>query len=230
MEDRWHEVWNRRNANASMALDLNDLIALDGFDSGAGKIEIDDWRKYASRVSDKLRLKDGNSVSEVGCGSGAFLYALRERHKLKVGRNDYGLGLIETALRVFPNEDFQCIEASKINLQAPYDVVVSNSVFHYFDQTYARKVIDNMMQKATSAVCIFEVPDIETRDQVEKLRREMLTAEEYEKKYAGLSHTYYSSDWFSEIAKENGVKYEIFDGLIPNYAQNQFRFGCIVYK
>lgn len=228
MQDRWHEIWNQRNTNANSSLDLNDLIALDGFDSGAGKINIDDWREHSRRISDKLNLKDGNSVYEVGCGSGAFLYALQECQKIKVGGNDYASGLIETALRIFPYGDFKCIGAAQID-EKKYDFVISNSVFHYFDHQYARKVLNKMLTKARNAVCILEVPNVVTKDKSEKLRRDLLTHEEYDKKYAGLSHTYYSKNWFLEIASERGVRVEILDGQIPNYFQNQFRFGCIFY-
>ena len=85
MGNNWKEIWNRRNSIKNTNLDLSDLIALDGFDAGAGKIEIEDWREYVHRVSQKLNLQAGNSVFEVGCGAGAFLYALTEQIELKVG-------------------------------------------------------------------------------------------------------------------------------------------------
>ena len=230
MEDRWLEIWSRRSGTGAAVLDLNYLIALDGFDSGAGKIGIDDWQEYARRVSEKLDLRDGNSIYEVGCGCGAFLYALRERHDLKVGGNDYGSGLIETAQRVFPGDDFQCIEAVNIDPVPPYDYVISNSVFHYFTLDYAKQVLARMIDKASLAVCILEIPDIKTKDQAEKLRRDMLSPEEYKKKYAGLHHTYYDRNWFAKVASERGMYCETFNGFVPNYAQNEFRFGCVILK
>jgi trans-aconitate methyltransferase len=230
MEDKWKEIWNRRNATEIRDIYLNDLIALDGFDTGAGKIEIDDWREYARRVSEKLNLKAGCSVYEIGCGAGAFLYALCEKISLKVGGNDYGSGLIDTAKRVLPHGEFQCIEAAKIDTTAKYDYVISNSVFHYFDLDYARQVLLRMLDKADRAVCVLELPDLRTKDLSEKARRDILSPAEYEKKYAGLEHTYYDRTWFSAIAAERGMKCETFDGCVPRYAQNQFRFGCLILK
>jgi trans-aconitate methyltransferase len=230
MQDRWYEIWNRRNADTSNAIRLQDLITLDGFDSGAGKIELDDWREYAGRVTDIIGLKDGDSVYEVGCGSGAFLYALCEHASLKVGGNDYGIGLIKTAQRVFPNSDFQCIEATKINPETPYDCVISNSVFQYFSLDYAREVLSRMLDKARHSVCVLEVPDFKTKSQAERFRRDIFSPEEYEKKYLGLRHTYYDRDWFAEIAAERGLHCETFDGCVPNYLQNKFRFGCLILK
>ena len=72
MKNKWQEIWNRRHADELSILALHDLIALDGFDGGAGKIEVEDWREYVRRVAKKLDLKNGNSVYEVGCGGRFF--------------------------------------------------------------------------------------------------------------------------------------------------------------
>lgn len=37
---------------------------------------MDDWRTFVKRIAEKLEIKDGETVFEVGCGFGAFLYAL----------------------------------------------------------------------------------------------------------------------------------------------------------
>lgn len=230
MADRWHEIWNRRSANEGAALDLADLIALDGFDSGAGKIGIGDWREYARRVSGKIGLKGGNSVYEVGCGCGAFLYALREHVDIRVGGNDYGAGLIDTARKVFPESDFQCVEAAQIDTSGKYDYVIANSVFHYFHLDYALQVLTKMLDKATLAVCILDIPDLQTKEAAEALRRDILSPEEYEKKYAGLNHTYYTRGGLAAMCTELGCTCETFDGCVPNYEQSQFRFGCLIKK
>lgn len=155
---------------------------------------------------------------------------MTEQNNIKVGGNDYSAGLIDVAQRAFPGSDFQCLEAAAIDAQDKYDYVISNSVFHYFDLEYAKKVLLKMLDKARLGVCILEIPDLKTKDQSESLRRNMLTAEEYEKKYAGLKHTYYDREWFALIANEYDLNIEIFDGCVPNYAQNQFRFGCLILK
>lgn len=74
------------------------------------------------------------------------------------------------------------------------------------------------------------MPDLKTKDEAEALRREALTQVEYEKKYAGLTHTYYDRNWFREQAEKYGCDCELFDGCVPNYAQNRFRFGCVIRK
>ena len=73
----WKEIWNRRTSNGE-GVDLDALIKLDGFDTGAGRIDVADWRTYVEHIAEKLGIRNGETVFEVGCGAGAFLYALRE--------------------------------------------------------------------------------------------------------------------------------------------------------
>lgn len=226
----WKEIWNRRSFSAGEKLSLDALIKLDGFDSGAGRIAADDWQTYADIISNKLQLVDGNSVYELGCGAGAFLYALREKHALKVGGLDYSSALIEAATQAMPDGEFIAAEAKLVDAEIAYDFVISNSVFHYFSQDYAAAVLARMVKKAKAAVAIMEVPDLQTKLESEALRRDLLSQEEYDKKYAGLEHTYYDRAWFKDQAAALGCSCETFDGCVPGYAQNKFRFGAIIKK
>lgn len=226
----WKEIWGRRTYTGDEKLDLDALIKLDGFDTGAGRIAPTDWQTYADVISNKLGLHDGSSVYELGCGAGAFLYALREKHSLTVGGLDYSAALISAATHAMPDGEFIAAEAKSVDTEITYDFVISNSVFHYFSQEYAATVLARMLKKAKVAVAIMEVPDIQTRLESETLRRDILSQEEYEKKYLGLEHTYYDRDWFKTQATIHGCSCEIFDGCIPNYAQNKFRFGTLITK
>jgi hypothetical protein len=87
-----------------------------------------------------------------------------------------------------------------------------------------------MIKKARNAIAIMEVPDLKTKVESEAMRRNMLTQEEYDMKYAGLEHTYFTREWFKQQAESHGLECELFDGCIPNYAQNRFRFGVILRK
>lgn len=224
----WRAVWERRGLRGEEAVDLDALIKLDGFDSGAGRVEVDQWRRYAGIVADKLRMRSGETVFEVGCGAGAFLYALREWRSLSVGGLDYSAGLIAAATRAMPDGSFTVSEANAVDPRIPYDYVIANGVFHYFDPAYAAEVLARMTRKARIAVAVLEVPDARTREESEAFRREALTHDEYEKKYAGLEHTYYRRAWFRARAAAQGVSCEVFDGCVPGYVQNSFRFGVVL--
>ena len=228
MTQNWKEIWNRRTAPRAGGLDA--LIKFDGFDTGAGRIEAADWQTYAALIAEKLGMCNGATVFEVGCGAGALLYAFQERYSLSVGGIDYATGLIAAAKMAMPDGKFEVQEAKALEITPQYDFVIANSVFHYFDLDYAAKVLERMIKKARNAIAVMEVPDLKTKSGSEAMRRDMLTQDEYEKKYDGLEHTYYERDWFREQAKCNGLTCEIFDGCVPNYAQNRFRFGFVIRK
>ena len=227
MTQNWEEIWNRR-PSSGRGEGLDALVKLDGFDTGAGYIEVADWRTYSVLIAEKLGIKNHTTAYEVGCGSGAFLYALRERYLLSVGGIDYSAGLIAAATRAMPDGEFKVIEAKALETTPQKDYVIANSVFQYFDLDYAAVVLDRMIKKAKVAIAVLDVPDLRSKDESEALRRDILTQEEYEKKYANLEHTYYARDWFKDKAKAHGLECELFNGCVPNYAQNRFRFGCII--
>lgn len=229
MNTRWHEVWNRRKLSHNQAIGLQDLIDLDGFDTGAGRITAVDWRAYARAVINILGITAGSSVYEVGCGAGAFLYALREQRTIKVGGSDYASTLLGVARMAIPDGDFLVMEAGELPQTPDYDFVISNGVFHYFpDLDYAGRVISRMIAKSRRAVAVLEVPDLNRRGAAERVRRDKLSAKLYEEKYAGLDHLYFTREWFLDISTAHNMDCRIFPSPIPNYAQSQFRFGAIL--
>jgi hypothetical protein len=104
MENKWQAIWEKRKGGD--ILDLENLIALNGFDSGAGKIASTDWQEYAHRIVELLEIKDDDSVYEVGCGCGAFLYALKEHKKSKWAATITAESLLLLHLGCFPKVIF----------------------------------------------------------------------------------------------------------------------------
>jgi trans-aconitate methyltransferase len=176
-------------------------------------------------------MRAGNSVIEVGCGGGAFLYPLREAG-LRVAGLDYSAALVAAARAAIPDGDFREAEASEF-AAAPRsaDFVVANSVFQYFaDDDYANSVLTAMLTTACKAVAVLEVPDLDCRGDAEAARRALLSECEYEAKYAGLAHRYYRRDTFRAAAIQYGFDAEICQQSINGYAQNAFRFNCLLRK
>jgi len=229
--NNWKKIWEARNLSnyQSSEVNLETLINLDGFDGGAGRIKSCDWLEYASLIVNKLGISKNQSVYEVGCGSGAFLFALKKIVDIDVSGSDYSKNLIKVANEIF-NNNFECIEAKKINVNPKYDFVVSNGVFHYFDLEYALKVLGIMVQKAKKGIAILEIPDFDRMFEAEEIRKDTLPYNEYIKKYAGLNHTYYKRQWFADFANKNNLEFEIMNQFIPNYIQSSFRFNVFLKK
>ena len=175
--NNWKDIWNKRYLNGQ-GMDLDTLIKLDGFDTGAGRIDAADWRIYVKGIAEKLGSKEGETVFEVGCGAGAFLYALRES-TLSVGGCDYAAGLIEAARQAMPDGEFKVMQAIALEPNPQYDYVIANSVFHYFGLEYASEVLERMINKAKVAVAVMEIPDAATKEESECMRRDILTPMEY---------------------------------------------------
>lgn len=232
MTAAWHGVWSRRNdsAGACASTDpLQRLIDLYGFDSGAGRIDAAAWRKHVGAMAVRLGIKPGDSVYELGCGAGAFLFALQELGANVAGM-DYAQNLVDAARKALPGAAIAHGEASALPTDAHCDFVVANSVFHYFpDAAYAADVLHRMLDKARKAVAVLEVPDAALRTQAETRRRDLLSVEAYEAKYQGLDHLYLPRDWFTRQLAARGLRCETFDQCVPGYAQNDFRFNCIVF-
>jgi trans-aconitate methyltransferase len=228
MSNLWQQIWEKRSLQPQHEITLDTLISLDGFDSGAGKINPADWQEYTRRIAEKLGLKSGDSIFEVGCGAGAFLFSLRQQMALEVGGLDYAAGLIAAAQKAMPDGDFHVQSAQSLDTESSYDFVMANSVFHYFDEAMATEVFQAMWKKAKHGIAILDVPNAATREACERARRDALSQAEYEEKYKGLHHTYYTPEWFIQQLPER--PHQVFESCVPNYAQSEFRFSVIFSK
>jgi cyclopropane fatty-acyl-phospholipid synthase-like methyltransferase len=230
MVNNWQTIWNRRVLGSEANVTLETLIRLDGFDSGAGYISVRDSRAAVARTAGLLDIQDGESVFEFGVGGGAFLFGLNELRRISGGGVDYSLSLIEVARRALPKFEFICAEAKDVPSQPQMDHAISHSMFHYFDLPYAERVLECMTAKARKTISILEVPDEATREAAERFRAAQMAPEEYRQKYADLPHQYYKRQWFQSQAKKLGLSCQFIDNQITNYAQKDFRYGCVMRK
>ena len=77
----WKEIWSRTRQLPAEKQDLQFLIEADGFNSGAGKIAAPDWLAYIEYVTQLARIAPDDSIYEIGCGSGAFLYPFYQNER-----------------------------------------------------------------------------------------------------------------------------------------------------
>ena len=149
---------------------------------------------------------NGESIFEVGCGSGAFLLPFYENN-FHISGIDFSRNLIQIAKRSMPDaaKNFNLTEASLLSSSPRFDMVLANHVFHYFPSLeYASIVLIQMLLKSNRAVALLGIPDSNTKDKSEAERRGLLSEGEYEKKYDGIGILYFHKDWISKIAIMNG--------------------------
>ena len=177
----WYQVWERRGvAAAGGPADHQALIALNGFDSGAGTLGPREFDALAGAILERLELRRGMSVLEVGCGAGALLWSLRG-HGLRLYGVDYAASMVKHARAALPEVEFAVCEATELPFRV--DALLCHSVFQYFpDHAYARRVLA-AFRRASSASLILDIPDLATRAESEETRARLGSRP--------TSHTYY---------------------------------------
>jgi trans-aconitate methyltransferase len=229
--NNWQDIWASRTGPAET---LQDLIGLDGFDTGAGKVNAVDWQRYVTQLADEIGIAVGagpqaqrESVIELGCGAGAFLFALANSKKcLRLSGVDYSEPLLAVARRFLPEGTFELGDLRTFNFVDVYDHVVLHGVLHYLEEGEARRLVSNSLESAAKTVSVLEVPSEEKREEASTRRREEGGLESYDQKYTGLAHTFFDYDFFRSILKPGWVLRKS-SMKIDNYSQADYRFGVI---
>lgn len=231
----WQYVWSthlEKNFRLSDDPDrlLKSLIVSDGFDEGASVIEVEAWKGYVAKQIAELALSPKESVFEVGCGGGAFLYPLYKAG-FEVGGIDFASNLIHLAKLAMPGlpaSTFRVCEARDLEVRPKADVVVANSVFQYFDTLEeAEDVLLKMMHKAKRSVALFNLPNAETSRQEVMASAGTLELALYDQKYKNLTHLYFSKDWLKRVADKAGCSVRFYNQSIDGYGLNAYRFNAV---
>lgn len=231
----WQAVWNRKGADAGVALKgdalLSQLLIIDGFTSAFGHMgDVQIWLDYAAAQARRLRLSAGDAVFEVGCGGGAFLYPFWSQGHPVAGC-DYAANLVAVAQKAMPSADLRVSEARDLPAEARADVVVSNGVFLYFpSEAYAAEVLRKMVAMATKSVGIFDVCDLARRDEAIAARKAVLGEAVYEERYRGLDQLYLDRAWFARVLADLPVRVEVDDQAMRGYGNAAYRFNVYVHR
>jgi SAM-dependent methyltransferase len=226
----WLDVWQSRAAEAERAPEsLGSLLRSVGFAENG--LTPETWTAHIGEVLRRLGARPDDTIYEVGCGIGAFLYPVVHTFKHRVGGIDYASALVAVAQRAVPGMSLTVGEASQLPLDESYDLVLSNSVFQYFpDLAYAKAVLERMVKKARRAVAVLDVNDLARRDEIEARRRAALPPGTYQERYRGLEHQYYARGWFEDIAGAAGMQVELFEQEIPGFRYEGLRFNVIIRR
>lgn len=232
-DGNWHRIWsNRTPIDTQEGSVLQKLICIDGFDSPLGLMKEEQWNDYVALFARRSGIVPSDSIFEVGCGCGAFLYPFFTKDH-EVGGIDYSSELVQIAQTVMPGRAafFRAAEASSCPVDPEAEAVIANHVIHYFPSLeYSSMALELMLRKARRVVTISGIPDASLRQESENERRGLLKREEYESKYRGLDILYYQKDWFEALAVTHGFVPRFFDHEMPGFAQNRFRFDCVMTR
>lgn len=235
--NQWDKIWNKRNSSLEKTEDIFDMYcklkSANGFDTQDIDGYYESFYEQCKKMCEKIiagcagRLE---SVYEVGCGSGVNLYVFQKfLPQLTVGGMDYSAPLIQIAKNVIESNDLSLGEALRINSEDKYDVVLSDSVFQYFQSPeYGMKVLEKMYDKAKKMLVITEIHDMELFEEHMEYRRSCV--ENYDEKYKGLEKTFYKKQDFINFAKEKQCRYEIIKPDNKIYWNNEYVFDFYLYK
>lgn len=230
----WHEVWQTkgltRTAEDLLSGNVLDrLMELGGYHSSTSSPLGQDHEVQFRQAVKALEVGPTDSVFEVGCGAGAFLYWL-SRRCCSVGGLDYAESLIVHARRALPAEaDLQHGEARNLPIAPQYDIVLSNGVFIYFpDEQYAYDVLRRMIQKSRRAIGILDVNEAEHRAEFERIRA--ISQGDQRRAYEGLKQLYLSRRFFEQVASEFGISCRIDKSRTPHSVNARYRFHVWLHK
>lgn len=175
-------------------------------------------------------------VLEVGCGAGAFLYALSELAGCSVSGIDYSPSLLAAAREHLPQGQFLCAEANSIPFPAGgFDQVFSHGVFFYFpDHTYVREALQEVHTRLRRGghLCLMDLNDRRREGEYMALRRSQFsTPEEYDAKYAGLPHLFFDRHELADTLASLGFgPVEFFEHRVARYEAAGYRFNLTARK
>jgi trans-aconitate methyltransferase len=225
MKTTWKEIWEDKGRDVTDYSHEN-LLKSNGFDGDQAIITPTTLIEAQKVYEEKIKLVAGDSIYEVGCGSGAFLYNWCKRGH-QVGGCDLSSGLIELADRALPEGSWENCEAKDINTRREYDHLVAFSMFFYFpDFDYAKHVLYRMIMKAKKSVSILDVPDFAKKLESENARRSLIP--DYDSKYSKTQHLYYPKSWWETTLNDLGVKYEIYNQDITGYENGNYRYNVTI--
>ena len=212
---------------------LEVALRLDGYDTTMARgLTPNSMRNLAAAWGRWVAFAPGDSIYEVGCGSGAFLAAANDVHMIRrPGGSDYSESLIASGRTLFPWIDLEVHEGSQVPLEPTYTHVTCVGAFMYFsDLEYSAAVLDRMMAKSLRTVSVLDVPDLDLMETSEAFRHQGHSDSEYEQRYRGLDHLYFARTWFLEHLDQEEWSVVVADQEVEDYGNSAFRFNVFAER
>ncbi len=229
----WREVWEKKGHAVKENFALEDLLAIDGYDSPASKVTTENWMAYIHAIKKKLKISRDQNLCEIGCGAGAAIFPFYNQG-VNIWGADYAESLIQICRRVMPQGTFEVAEAHTTPFAANmFDIVLSSAAFIYFPNLeYAELVIQEIVRllKPHGRAAILDLNDAAQKDKCESIKRQKLGNVQYERLYKNHRHQFYDRVWFEQIAYRHHLRFEIEDQILAGYANAEFRFNVFFQK
>lgn len=179
--DDWKNIWDEKGRAKTL-----DVKELDGFED----TDID-FKYVADKIIESLKIKDGDSILEVGCGAGGLAQHLQQFTYYGVDRS---LPMLKKYTDVMLKYNVCQSEANRLLIpDKHYDYVIMYSVAQYFpDYVYFENVINEIERCAKKAIFIGDIVETSKRESHLIFNRK---ATEF--KYWNMSDGYYTADRFN---------------------------------
>ncbi len=234
--DVWRSIWQKKYAplapgNPLKAPACEARHVRDGFDS----LSDSQWKTLAGYFLRKIAVGADDDVLEVGCGAGAFL------EQLPPCRSIAGADFSANAIRLARDKlagDFKVAEAASLPFEdRSFDVVISWSVFFYFDSLeYAKKALDEMrrVMRRGGRIFVGDVNDLSKKTLARRIRDASKTERSHRwisKSGGSADHLYYPKEFFLTYAKAHTMTVRFYDEDTEElffYENSRYRYSLII--
>lgn len=229
----WKGIWRSKGTETPENPTPEDLMRLNGYDTGAGRADLEALEGFAANVATRLQIQPDMSILEVGCGCGAWLRH-HYRNGVEISGADFSPGHLKVAAQIMPSGKFSAADATLLPYSdEAFDVAVAGSCFLYLpDRHAASAALGELVRviKNGGRGAVTDLPDLACRAEGETVRRGELGAEEYARLYAGLEHQYFDRQEMISEARRLGVNATASTQNITGYNNSPYRFNLWLEK
>lgn len=229
----WKKIWDKQSAKDNTSTAEN-LFKIDGFSSRFPKEnQKKNWNIYIKNMFKNIKFKKNFNILEYGCGAGGLLKFYNNKGYNLYGI-DYSKNILKIGKKLLPNIRFKHGDISSIDFyKKNFDLIISHSVFHYFDNhSYAKLLIKGMLKtlKVNGQICILDIPDKNKEVSYKKNLIKILGNKLYKSKYKTANHLFYKKKFFKDIANVNKLEIRIQNQNFKLYENSKYRFNVYLKK
>ena len=236
MTNKWKQIWGEKSVQEDANFSLKTLISLNGFDTGVGSYNEEDWQQMVSDFCVRAPVFANSKILEVGCGCGAFLHQINQIISVDCYGLDYSKSLIQVAKMAIPRGKFRLGEANRLLFTSKkFDIIFSHSVFQYFpNHDYADEVLAVLCAQIRRGgkLLLMDLNDVNMKHTYYSDRmREYKSPTDYAKTYKNLNHLFFDKNSLSKRLESLKMsKIEFFPHAVHGYGNSKFRFNLICTK